>query len=183
MLTGSSVSLGTFRLSAEGTRLAGTMQAKPDATPADLVFEKVLQRVVSEVRAKYPPAKMRAKASSVIRLLYLSAEECSECQKWERDHIQGRRLTDMAEFKQVDFVTVKRFARKERLKKSDLPGNIAHLFDKFEASKGYAPLLTSVPAFVLLVDDEVRMWTTGAFLDSPIYPVLRAAAREKTGGE
>jgi len=180
VLTGSSVSLGTFRLSLEGTRLAGTMQAKPDAAPARLVFDKVLRREVYEARAKHPPANMRAKASSVIRLLYLGAEHCADCRKWERDHLKGGRLTEMPEFKHIDFVTAKRYAAKDRLTKGDLPDKVAHLFDKFDANKNYAPILLKVPAFVLLVDDRVRVWSTGLFLDSPIYPMLRATVREKT---
>jgi hypothetical protein len=143
------------------------------------VFDKVLRREVYEARAKFPPAKMRARASSVIRLLYLSTEDCPDCRRWERDHLQGGRLTEMPEFKQVDFVTAKRYAAKDRLIKGDLPDKVAYLFDTFEANKGYAPILVKVPAFVLLVDDQVRVWSTGVFLDSPIYPMLRAAVREK----
>jgi len=183
VLSASSASLGKIRLSLEGGRLVGTMSPKSEsAAPAELVFDKVQRREVYEARAKYPPAKMRAKASSVIRLLYLSAEDCADCRKWERDHIKGKRLTGMPEYQHVDFVTAKRFAAKDRLKKGDLPDKLAYLFDKFEASKGSAPILVNVPTFVLLVDDEIRVWSTGPFLDSPIYPVLRAAAREKTGG-
>ena len=181
VLTGSSVSLGTFRLSLEGQRLVGTMQAKPDAEPVNLAFDKVLPREVFELRAQHPPPKMRAHPSSVIRFLYVSAEDCDQCRKWERDHIQGRRLTDMPEMKHVDLVTVSRRASKDRLRKGDLPDNLAHLFDKFEADKALAPILARVPAFAVLVDDQVRLWTAGRFLDSPIYPVLRAAVREKTG--
>jgi hypothetical protein len=86
----------------------------------------------------------------------------------------------MPEFKQIDFVTAKRYALKERLRKSDLPQNVAYLYDKFDADKNYEKLMTTTPAFALLVDDQVRVWTVGNFLDSPIYPVLRAAVREKT---
>jgi len=135
---------------------------------------------VYEARAKHPPANMRAKASSVIRLLYLGAEHCADCRKWERDHLKGGRLTEMPEFKHIDFVTAKRYAAKDRLTKGDLPDKVAHLFDKFDANKNYAPILLKVPAFVLLVDDRVRVWSTGLFLDSPIYPMLRATVREKT---
>ncbi|MBI3915796.1 MAG: hypothetical protein HY322_02165 [Betaproteobacteria bacterium] len=169
-----------FRLSLEGSRLVGTMQAKPDAAPARLVFDKVLRREVYEARAKHPPANMRAKASSMIRLLYLSTEDCADCRKWERDHLQGGRLTEMPEFKHIEFVTATRYAAKDRLTKGDLPDKVAHLFDKFDANRNYAPILLKAPAFVLLVDDRVRVWSTGLFLDSPIYPMLRAAVREKT---
>ena len=182
VLSGSSVSLGKFSLSLEGQKLVGSGRAETGTTaPVTLAFDKVLQREVSEIRAQYPPARMRAKAASVIRLLYLSAEDCPYCRKWERDHLQSGKLTGMPEFKQIEFLTAKRPSLKARLKKSDLPGNVPHLFDKFESDKGYAPLMTVVPSFVLLVDDEIRVWRPGAFLDSPIYPMMRAAVREKTG--
>jgi len=180
VLTGNSNSLGNIQLSLEGQNLAGAAEAGA-ATSTRLVLEKVLRREVYEVRAKNPPARMRAKPSSVVRLVYLSAEDCPNCRKWERDHLQDGRLTSMPEFKQVDFVTAKRTSLKNRLKKSDLPDNVAHLFDKFETDKSYTRMLTMVPSFALLVDDQIRIWTTGTFLDSPIYPVLRAAVHEKTG--
>jgi hypothetical protein len=180
VLTGNSNSLGNIRLSLQGQNLAGTAEQGATA-PAKLEFENVLRREVFEVRAKNPPAKMRAKASSVVRLVYLSADDCSDCRKWERDHLQDGRLTNMPEFRQIEFVTANRNSHKSRLRKGDLPDSVAHLFDKFEAEKGYARILTTVPSFALLVDDQVRMWTTGTFLDSPIYPVLRAAVHEKTG--
>ena len=34
-----------------------------------------------------------------------------------------------------------------------------------------------------LNDDEIRVWKIGPFLDAPIYPVLRAAVREKSASE
>lgn len=181
VLTGNSNSLGNIRLSLEGQNLAGTAEAGA-TTPTKLVFEKVPRREVFEVRAKNPPARMRAKPASVVRLVYLGAEDCPNCRKWERDHLQSGRLTSMPEFAQIEFVAAKRHSLKNRLKKSDLPDHIAHLFDKFEADKGYTRMLTIVPSFALLVDDQVRISTTGTFLDSPIYPVLRAAVQEKTGG-
>ena len=181
-LTGKVVSLGDFRLSAAGARLVGTMH--PAATgpePVAVAFDKVPRKEVFETRARHPTAKTRANASSVIRLLYLSATDCGFCRQWERDHLAGGRLTGMPEFKHVDFVTSKRFALKDRLKKDDLPKNVAYLFDKFETEKAYDRLMKTTPAFVLLVDDQVRIWSVGTFLDSPVYPVLRAAVREKTG--
>jgi hypothetical protein len=89
----------------------------------------------------------------------------------------------MPEFKHVDFVTSKRYTLKSRLKKGDLPDNVAYLYDKLDAEKSYASMLTIVPSFAVLVDDQVRVWRTGAFLDSPIYPVMRAAVHEKTGSD
>jgi hypothetical protein len=178
-LTGRSASLGEFRLSHDGARFAGTIRMD-SKSPAEVAFDRVLRREVFEARAANPPARMRAGPASTIRLVYLAAAGCGQCRSWELDHLQGARLTGMPEFKDIEFITSRRAAAKERLRKSDLPPAIAHLYDRFEKDKAYAKLLEVVPSFMLLVDDHVRIWLPGTFLDSPVYPVLRAAVREKT---
>lgn len=183
MLSGDSASLGEIRLSLEGEKFTGTTRAEPGAAPANVVFEKVSQRAIAELRAQHPPSKMRAKPSSVIKLVYLDAADCYECRNWERDHIQSGVLANMPEYKHVDFITAQRRTRKSPLTKGDLPESVAHLYSRFEGSKSYALALTRVPTFLLLVDDEIRVWKVGPFLDAPIYPVLRAAVREKSAGE
>jgi len=174
LLTGNRVGWGSVELSLDGKSWVDKR------TPSGLAFEKVLRREVFEARGSYPPSRMRARAPSVIRLLYLSAKDCPYCQIWERDHLESGRLAGMPEFKHIDFVTAKRQSVKYRLRKGDLPDNLSYLYDKIDGDKSYASLLTVLPAFVVTVDDQIRVWSTGTFLDSPIYPVLRAAVREKT---
>jgi hypothetical protein len=187
-LTGVSGALGTLRLKVDDARLSGTRTAKKEGAKgaaasqaaAPALFQRVQRRDIYEASGAHPPARLRASSSSVVRLVYLSSGDCGRCAEWERGHVQEGRLTSMPEFKHIDFVTVKRRPR-ARLERGDLPGDLAPLYERLARDKGFAPLLSETPAFVLLVDDKVRLWNAGAFLDSPVYPVLRAAVREKTG--
>ncbi len=168
--------VGKLRLVAKPDQLILKSGASPD-----LVFDKVPRREAIETKAKFAPVNLRAKESSAIRLVYISASDCAPCRAWERDHLDGGNLLKKPEFRDVEVVTAKRLSLKNRLRKGDLPEKIAHIYDKWDSQRDYERLLTRTPAFVVLINDEIRTWSTGQFLDSPIYPFLRAALREKKG--
>ena len=85
----------------------------------------------------------------------------------------------MPEFKKIEFLTAKRLYLKQALRQAELPKDMEKYYPLLE--KKVPRVLKISPSFVLMVDDEIRMFKTGAFLDSPIYPVLRAAVAEKDG--
>ena len=172
-LTGSGAPLLNAKLAVGDGRLSGTAQF------GDITFTKVARREVYDAIANHPRPKTKADAQSVIRLLYIGASDCAACVQWEREHIENGLLTKMPEYPAIELVKSRRYSLRSKLQKDDLPASVQSIYETLEKDKGMSQLLSHAPSFALLVNDTIRVWSVGPFLDTPIYPVLRAAVREK----
>lgn len=172
-LRGNQAALPNAKLKVDGEKLSGTAEF------GGISFKKVARREVFEARANHPRQNEKANAQSVIRLLYIGAKDCPPCVKWEHDHIDDGLLTKMPEYSDIVFVKSKRYSIRSKLQADDLPADVKFIYETLEKDNDMKKMLSYTPAFALLVDNKIRIWSTGLFLDSPIYSVLRAAVREK----
>ena len=181
-LTGNIERVGRFDLTVGEQEISGTFT--PDSTasvPLRLTLAKRTYQQVFELAAAHPAEHLRAKPESKIRLFYFSARDCVYCDKWERDHLTSGRLFGMPESAHVEFVKISRFTLKDKVKRGDFPEALVGFFDRLDTTPAQRRALTIAPSFVVTVDEGVRSVRLGAFGDAPIYPMLRAAVKEKLG--
>jgi hypothetical protein len=171
--------IGRLALLATGQALVPDLEGRSNADAQP--FGKTTLKAVAEARAKHPPRNLRAGAASKIQLVYLSAKDCSFCREWDKDHLSNGKLIAFPDAGDFDLVVSSRFSLRDPLRKRDLPDDLQPLFDKLSANSIYKRVIESTPSFLVLVDDQIRVFNVGAFLDSPVYPVLRAAIDEKRG--
>ena len=155
VLSGKFLKTGEIRFVHAENRFSGTFEPGEGRAKVNLVFEKAVRRDVYEAAANNPPQRLRAKPESRIVLLYIGAEDCPYCKAWERDRLQGGLLTNMPEFKKIEFLTSKRLTLHQKAREADLPKGTEQYYPMLE--KNYSKALTLSPSFVVLVNDQVRM--------------------------
>jgi hypothetical protein len=161
--------------------LQGT-QRHPDGTVSMLRFSRASLAQFHRFIAENPRPEARAGRGARIELVYIGADDCSQCRAWEAAHLgrQGK-LESSAEWQHLRFTTVKLATLKAAFRVEDAPERLQPVFHAMMAD---GTRVQGVPTFVLLVNDTLRAHALGsAAFETLIDAALRAAVREKRAAE
>jgi hypothetical protein len=164
----------------EGTRKRlvtaadGALQVEADPR---LRFARSSLAEIHRFTALHPMPTARAGKSSVIELVYIGADDCSLCRRWEAGYLGQGKLAGSPDWPHVRFTEVKLPTLSAPFRREHLPERLRPRFDALMAE---GLRIHGVPSFVLLVDDQYRAQALGpAAFESFVYIALRAAVQEK----
>jgi hypothetical protein len=167
-------------VSADGARIQltqtpdGALQAQGKPAPS---FARSSLTDIQHFVALRPAPKARASGRSVIELVYIGADDCSMCRRWEATYLGKGKLAGSADWPHLLFTEVKLATLKDSFRREDLPERLRPRFDGLMAE---GLRIHGIPSFVLLVNGEYRAQALGpAAFESFVYPALRAAVKEK----
>ncbi len=162
-------------------RLQGTQRHR-DGTVSQLRFSAASLAQFHRFVAENPQPEARAGRGARIELVYVGADDCSQCRAWEAGHLGPRgKLESSAEWQRLRFTVVKLATLKAAFRVEDAPERLRPLFHAMMAD---GPRIQGVPSFVLLVNGALRAHALGsAAFATLIEPALRAAVREKRAAE
>lgn len=127
--------------------------------------------------AENPQPGARAGRRSVIELVYVGADDCSLCRRWEAEYLARGKLKGSREWQHSRFTEVKLATLTARFRVEDVPERLRPRF--LEMIDG-GMRIQGVPSFVLLVNGALRAHALGpAEFDTFVHVALRAAVREK----
>lgn len=169
----------TLATTAEG-RIRGAAQHPAGAASA-LHFTRAALPEVHRFIAQHPQPEARAGRGARIELVYVSADDCTLCRRWEGTYLGQGKLSGSAQWKHLRFTEVKLVTLKNAFRVEDAPARLQPTFRKM-AENGIR--VQGVPSFVLLVNGALRAHALGpAAFDTLVHAALRAAVREKLAAE
>lgn len=168
----------SVRLAAVG--VDGLESAARGAAQA-LRFSRVSLAEFQRFIAENPQPTARARRGSVIELVYVGADDCSLCKRWEAEYLAHGRLRRSREWRHIRFTEVKLPTLSARFRVEDVP---ERLRGRFREMMDGGLRIQGVPSFVLLVNGALRAHALGPVeFDGFVHVALRAAVREKLAAE
>jgi hypothetical protein len=162
------------------TRAGGMLHGaipQPGGSPAATRFSRVSLSEVHRYAAENPLPEARAGRGARIELVYVGAEDCSLCRRWESAYLGRGKLGGSPDWEHLRFTEVKLATLKNAFRIEDAPARLQPVFQEMAAS---GVRIHGVPSFVLLVNDALRAHALGpAAFETLVHPALRAAVREK----
>jgi len=158
------------------------LAAAPDgalevAADPKLRFARSSLAEIHRFAAHNPEPAARAGKDSVIELVYIGANDCSLCRRWEATYLGQGKLAGSPDWRHLRFSEIKLPTLTAPFRREDLPERLRLRFDALMAD---GLRIHGVPSFVLLVNDQYRAQALGpAAYESFVHIALRAAVQEK----
>lgn len=167
-------------ITADNAKLVLTVESDGELRgPGAARFVRTAVPDVHRHAAEHPPPQLRARAGSRIELVYIGADDCSLCKRWEAAYLGRGKLEGSPDWKHLQFTMVKLPTLSTPFRADYAPQRLQPLIRNMLDS---GLRIHGVPSFVLLVDDKLRSHALGpGRFDTLIHPTVRAAVREKAG--
>jgi hypothetical protein len=158
--------------------LAGELSSGPGGTTALQLARSTVPQIHAWL-ANHPPARLRARASSVLELVYMSAHDCPPCRGWERENLSGGLPRPELGWEGLGFVVLKRPSFRSPVSPADFPEHLREPVADYLKSRGWAQF-RGTPQWAFFVDGAVRTHGFGTDqFTTLVQPTIRAAQAEK----
>lgn len=129
--------------------------------------------------ANHPPERLRAKASSVLELVYMSAHDCPPCRGWERENLSGGLPRPELGWEGVGFLVLKRPSFRSPVSPADFPERLREPVADYLKSRGWTQF-RGTPQWAFFIDRALRTHGFGTDqFTTLVLPTIRAALAEK----